>query len=312
MRVLRPVSFLFSLCLHAGVIAVVFFLPQQSPPLIDLTSPVIDIGIYTIGKPGQMPVDLPDAPAAPVAPPTTPATPVTPQTPPETPPEAPPPPQDTARPEPVPAKPEPAPLPPPPPPEPVPVKPEPAPVPIAQPDAPKPPETTKPEPPKPEPPKPEPPTKPVAPKPAEPVKPAVPARPSRPAKTPEQILREALGDLSGRNDPDATIPGDGPGGSGGDGIGLLGSYSQSLRSRIQPNWEYQGRADRRNPTALVEIRIASDGTILEAVIVTSSGDPAFDGSALKAVYDTKRVEPPPTPDLMRVQLPFALEGPGRL
>ena len=299
MRVLRPASLFFSLCLHAGLIGLAFFWQQSVSPLVDLTSPVIDIGIYTIGKPGQ----VPDAPAMPVAPPAAPSTPTTPSPPPETPPEVPKPPPDMPKPEPIPAKPEPAPLPPPPPPEPLPAKPDPEPVPIVQPDAPKPPESPKPEPPKPEPPKPEPP------KAIKPASPPPPARPAKPVKTAEQILREALGDLSGQSDPDTAVSDTGPGGRGGDGIGLLGSYSQSLRSRIQPNWEYQGRADRRNPTALVEIHIAEDGTILEAIIVTSSGDPAFDGSALKAVYDTKRVEPPPTPDLRRVQLPFALEGP---
>ena len=118
-------------------------------------------------------------------------------------------------------------------------------------------------------------------------------------------MENALRDLGG---DDANASGAGPGGQGGDGIGLVGSYMQSLVSRIKPNWEYVGRADRRNPTAVVSISIASDGAIIDAVIVTSSGDAAFDGSVIKAVRDTLRVEPPPTPDLATVQVPFAYEA----
>lgn len=268
-------------------------MPQSAPPLVDLTAPVIDIGIYTIGKPGAAPKPqaAPSAPQAPAAP----QTPVAPK--PEPPKTSPPPPD--------PAKPEPA-----------PVKPDPAPIPIPQPDQPKP-EPPKPEPPKPEPAKPEPakpePAKPEPAKPAGPDKPAGPSKPAGPAqpqKSADDILRAALGDLKGQaSDPDSKDPkGDGPGGSGGDGYGIVGSYMQSLVSRIRPNWEYAGRADRRNPTAMVRISIAKDGTILEADIIQSSGDAAFDGSVLKAVRDTGKVEPPPRPDLMQVQVPFAYEA----
>ena len=292
MRLLRPASFFFSLCLHAGVVALAFLLPQSAPPPVDLAAPVIDIGIYTIGKPGA----APSAQTPPRAPSEPPRTPETPRTPPATPPDAPTPPPDPSRPEPTPIKPDPAPVPIPPPPD-EPAKPEP----------PKP-EPPKPEPPKPEPPKPEP-AKPEPSKP-EPAKPATPSRPARPQRSADDILSAALGDLKGKtSDPDSANPeGDGPGGSGGDGIGIVGSYMQSLVSRIKPNWEYAGRADRRNPTAMVRISIAKDGTILNAEIVTSSGDAAFDGSVLKAVRDTIRVEAPPTPDLMNVQVPFAYEA----
>ncbi len=264
MQVLRPASFLFSLCLHTGVIALAFFLPQGAPPLVDLTAPVIDIGIYTIGKPGAAPT-APVAPTAPQAPAVPPATP------PPAPPVEPP-------------------------------KPVEAPTPI---DPPKPVELAKPV----EPPKPVAPPKPVEqPKPVEPPKPTTPAKPAPPRRSADDILNAALGDLKSLvSDPDGTAGGDGPGGSGGDGIGLVGSYMQSLVSRIKPHWEYGGRADRRNPTAMVHISIARDGTILEAAISQSSGDAAFDGSVLKAVRDTIRVEPPPTPDLRQVQVPFAYE-----
>lgn len=290
MRFLRPASFFLSLCLHAGVIALALFWPQSSSPLVDLDSPVIDIGIYTIGRPGTAPSNLATAPTAP---------PKTPAAPPETPrpkPEAPKPPQDTATPVPSPpVKPEP------------PAKPEPATVPIPQPE-----DQPKPEPPKPEPSKPEP---------SKPEPPKASPKPEPPKRSADDVLRAALGDLKRTPDPGSVDhalgelqnaggegkTGTGPGGQGGDGIGLVGSYMQSLVSRIKPNWEYAGRADRRNPTAVVSIEIAKDGSIMDVAIVTSSGDPAFDGSVLKAVRDTIRVEPPPTPDLMKVRVPFAYE-----
>lgn len=283
----RLLSIILSLCLHAGVIAVALFWPASAPLPVDLTAPVIDIDIFTIGRPGTAPVKVPAAPSAPpqapakpaAPPPPAPETPVAPPQAPETP--VPPPAKPEARPVPIPEKPE---------------------------EAPKP-EPSKPEPPKPEPPKPAP-SKP---------------QPQKPREKPEDVLRRALGDLdSQRESGDALAralgdmrsaqnaqgneEADGPGGSGGDGIGVVGSYMQSLVSRIKPNWEYAGRADRRNPTAVAEIRIAGDGTILEALIVTSSGDNAFDGSVLKAIRDTVRVEPPPSPDLARVRVPFAYQA----
>ena len=299
---LRPASFFLSLCLHAGVVALVFFWPQSAAPPIDITAPVLDVNIYTLGKPGAIPkLNTPEAPKVPETPAAPPKALETPQDVPQ--------PQDTPQPQPDPVK-----------PEPTPAKPEVAPVPIPQPlDEPKPeppkPEPSKPEPPKPETVKPEPP-KPEAPKP-EPAKPEAP-KPAKPEAKPQpkpqpsadDILRAALGDLKGKKqDPDSIDPsGSGPGGSGGDGIGIVGSYMQSLVSRIKPNWEYAGRADRRNPTATVAINIAKDGTILEVELVQPSGDAAFDGSVLKAVHDTGKVEPPPTPDLMRVRVPFAYDA----
>ncbi|MDR3073890.1 MAG: TonB C-terminal domain-containing protein, partial [Deltaproteobacteria bacterium] len=193
-------------------------------------------------------------------------------------------------------------------------RPETPPVPIPPPD--------KPEPPKPEPPKPEPPApEPVKPEPPAPPKPE-PAKPAQNTRQPDRsAVNNALRDLGlGQPDPGSIDDalkslrggeensGDGPGGAGGLGGALRGTYMQSLVSRIKPHWEYGGRADRRNPTALVDIRIARDGTILEASIVESSGDAAFDGSVLKAVHDTAQVEPPPTAELARVRVPFAYEA----
>lgn len=299
MSQLRLASIALSLCLHAGVVALAWHWPVADRPLVDTSAPVIDINIFTIGRPGAATAPKPAERQTPSAPKPQAAAPR----------EAP----QTPAPTPEPVKPQPA-----------PVKPEARPIPIAQPEKtvepPRPPEPEKPK----EPEKPvEKPAEKPAEQPKETAKPAEspkPQQPRRPRQNPDDVLKKALSDLSG--DPlesalrdlgggsgdgdDAS--GDGPGGQGGDGIGLVGSYMQSLVSRIKPNWEYAGRADRRNPTAVVAISIARDGAIIDAVIVTSSGDAAFDGSVIKAVRDTIRVEPPPSADLANVQIPFAYEA----
>ncbi len=279
----RVISFLLSLCLHTGVFAAILFWPEPYRPPVDLNAPLIDLDLTTIGRPGGPPVQ--------------PAKPKTPE-PPKAAPEAPKPvPDKTTTPPPDTKKPEPAPM------KPAPVTPPPDVKTIT--DTPK--------------------------KPEPPVNATKTAAPEKPKEKPEDVLKKALGDLGktatrpsggGRPDPKALdralgefkksgagdTVGDGPGGDGGDGVGVLGSYQQSLASRIKPHWEYAGRADRKNPTAVATISIAKDGAIIDAAIAQSSGDTAFDGSVLKAVRDTVRVEPPPTPALMKVNITFAYEA----
>ena len=292
----RVTSFFLSLCLHAAVIAAALFWPESSRPPVDLNMPMLDLNLTTIGKPGARAVQpvakpVPDTPkTAPEAPQTPPDKPIAP-------------PAEAKKPDPVPVKPD--------------VKPVPAPTP--PPDA-----------------------KPISETPQKiepPVNATKTAQPdpkpvAKPAEKPEDVLKKALGDLgknapkapagpSGRPDPNSVknalgdfkksgsgsdASGDGPGGEGGDGIGVVGSYQQSLASRIKPYWEYAGRADRKNPTAVVTISIAKDGSIIDAALAQSSGDAAFDGSVIKAVKDTGKVEPPPTPNLMKVNITFAYEA----
>ncbi len=283
----RVISFLVSLCLHAAVFAAVLFWPAPYRPPVDLNMPMLDLNLTTIGKPGGPPAQ-PTKPKASDAPQTPPSAP-------QTPPDKPAPQPDPKKPDPVQAKPD--------------VKPTPAPDVKTIADTPK--------------------------KEDKPVNATKTAAPEKPKEKPEDVLKKALGDLgknapkqpsgggSGKPDPKALdralgefkktggsgdTTGDGPGGEGGDGIGVVGSYQQSLASRIKPHWEYVGRADRQNPTAVATISIAKDGTIIDATIAQSSGNAAFDGSVLKAVKDTVKVEPPPTPALMKVNITFAYEA----
>lgn len=262
--------------------------------MVNLNATVIELGQYTIGAPGARST-APKAVDKPTAPETKPAMPEAPE-----------------------------------------VKPDPpkTPEPPKIPDPPKTPAPPKvPDPPKtPEPPK-DPVTKPIS---TEKQANATKTAAADPPKKPEDVLKKALGDLggnkpqtgaraggSGKPDPNSVAAalgafkksgagdgdtGTGPGGAGGDGVGIVGTYQQSLVSRIRPFWEYPGRADRKNPQAVARITIAKDGTILGAKIEKSSGDAAFDGSVLKAIRDTERVEPPPTPQLMDITLGFAYES----
>lgn len=307
----RLVSLLISFFLHGGLIAFVLFWPAGTGTMVDLSAPVIDIGIYTIGSPGKAPKSAPEGPKTPVVPTDAPALHKNPVKAPETAPPA-----AQKDPDPVPERPEAPTVP-----ESKPVEiPEEKPLPIEEPkviEAPK------------EDPKPV-----EKPKAAEKPESIAPAKDKQPTKTPSKstqpkkssgdVLGSALRDLSGSRNSSSSAIGDalgdlrsaggteghgtGPGGSGGTGGTLLGSYMQSLVSRIKPNWEYVGRADRRNPTAVAEVRIGKDGTILDATIIESSGDTAFDGSVLKAIMDTGMVEPPPTSDMTRVRVPFAYEA----
>ncbi len=284
----RFLSFLLSLCLHAGIFAAALFWPAGSRPLVNLNATVIEVTQYTIGAPGAR-ATAPKPAEKPAAPQAKPETPQVPETKPD-------PPKAPEKPLKAPEKPE--------------VKPE-------APKAPEKPIAVKKE---------------DAPKPANATKP-VAAAPKKPAEKPEDAIKKALGDIgkgqpaakpSGRAPSAGSVAdalgafkkagagdgdtGTGPGGSGGDGVGILGTYQQSLVSRIRPFWEYAGRADRKNPMAIARIRIAKDGTIQGATIEKSSGDAAFDGSVLKAIQDTGKVEAPPTPQLMDITLGFAYES----
>ncbi len=99
--------------------------------------------------------------------------------------------------------------------------------------------------------------------------------------------------------------GDGDGGlGGGDGVGILGAYEDSVVSRIRPNWSRPERADRKQYTALVNIKISPTGEITDSRVVRSSGDQVFDASVLRAVRATRTLEAPPTPEAMDMDIYF--------
>ena len=72
-------------------------------------------------------------------------------------------------------------------------------------------------------------------------------------------------------------------------------YIQSMHRRIGSNWFRQGGT---NTPTIIYFRINRDGTIAEAKIETSSGNPTFDRAALSAVRSSNPLNP----------LPFGYDG----
>lgn len=94
-------------------------------------------------------------------------------------------------------------------------------------------------------------------------------------------------------------------------IGDIQGYIQAL---VQRNWRIPATA-RNGMEAVVSIRLLGNGEIDQASILRSSGDQAFDRSALQAVYRTERFERVAQVDpllferrLRTIQLVFRPEG----
>ena len=182
-------------------------------------------------------------------------------------------------------------------------------------------EPPKPEPPKPEAKKPEPPPKPEAKKPEppkaeakkpEPPKPSAPAATAAPTAKPgtptgaesapphdayaaaaERWRAKAGGGLGG------TDEGTGPIGSGGEGRGGGGevvglefiAYKQQVINAVRASWT--NLIGHPGLVAVVTFEIAPDGEVSNARLTQSSGNSAYDASAVRAVQHTTRLPPPP-------------------
>ena len=91
-------------------------------------------------------------------------------------------------------------------------------------------------------------------------------------------------------------------GSGGVGIGKgtplgdrFGAYAALLQQRIAQNWKTQDvdARIRTAPPVIMNFTILRNGTIKDIKVKTSSGNPALDYSAQRALYDVGKVEPLP-------------------
>jgi TonB family protein len=98
---------------------------------------------------------------------------------------------------------------------------------------------------------------------------------------------------------------DGPAGRGGDGVDAMGDYLQVIHSQVRANWPFPGQADRRQFSTLVNLQIAPDGAITQIRMIRSSGNAFYDSSVQNALVRTARLEPPPRPDLMNLDIEFA-------
>jgi len=76
-------------------------------------------------------------------------------------------------------------------------------------------------------------------------------------------------------------------------------YMQRLRQRIYAKWDYPREAQNRELAGrlVIEFHIDKDGQLLSLELVSSSGEPVLDSSALNAVRMAERY--PPLPDAMQ-------------
>src|SRR5438552_3132540 len=106
--------------------------------------------------------------------------------------------------------------------------------------------------------------------------------------------RQRVGGGLGGNDG-----GSGPIGSGGEGKGgggqLVGlefiAYRQQVINTIKAQWT--NVIARPGLVAAVRFEIAPDGQVSDIRLAQSSGNPAYDGSALRAVQHVRQLPPPP-------------------
>ena len=89
----------------------------------------------------------------------------------------------------------------------------------------------------------------------------------------------------------------------GSGSVAYASYKDALGSLYYNAWNPEG-AGNDEANAFVQITVASDGTVIDARIVTPSGDERMDNSVRRALQRITSV--PPLPDKSKVQQNFTI------
>ena len=96
----------------------------------------------------------------------------------------------------------------------------------------------------------------------------------------------------------------GGGGGGGGGAGAtLQVYAGIVEKLIKQNWRFPQFTNLKL-VCVVELQIDRDGRIQSVRLVSTSGRPDFDNSALRAVQDTENLPKPPSANLGRLELTF--------
>ena len=74
----------------------------------------------------------------------------------------------------------------------------------------------------------------------------------------------------------------------------FGAYAELLRQRITQAWQRNGLDARsqRDP-AVISLTIMQNGSVRDIRLVQSSGNPAIDNSALRALYQANPLPPLP-------------------
>jgi protein TonB len=141
-------------------------------------------------------------------------------------------------------------------------------------------------------------------------------------------LRNAVASAGGTQYGDGTTAGGGSGRSSRIGSplgaenGMIGGvngpgsanwpYYMHVRERMYEAWGQPGGVSDRGLVAVVQIRVARDGSILDATLKRSSGNRAMDLSALEAARKVKLLEPPPSAlvqgSAAEISIDFKMEG----
>jgi TonB family protein len=84
------------------------------------------------------------------------------------------------------------------------------------------------------------------------------------------------------------------------GVGIndpeLARWQAACRDKILPNWTPLPAVVASHPDYVVHlvVRVSANGQMSDPEIYQSSGDPSFDQTALRAIYKTATIVPPPT------------------
>jgi len=114
-------------------------------------------------------------------------------------------------------------------------------------------------------------------------------------------IRKAEGDQVYATGGEGGVAGGTPGGTG---SGLSQIYASIVGEAIKKNWRYPALAGDQNLVATAEMSLADDGTILSSRITVSSGNAKFDSSILRAIHETERVVAPQTQRDKRILINF--------
>ncbi len=89
-------------------------------------------------------------------------------------------------------------------------------------------------------------------------------------------------------------------------------YYVHVHDKMYQAWEQPGSIRDRGLIAVVQIKVARDGSIIEATLKKSSGNRLMDESALEAARKVKLLEPPPAPlvkgTTAEISIDFEMEG----
>lgn len=102
--------------------------------------------------------------------------------------------------------------------------------------------------------------------------------------------------------------GPGAGGTDEEGVvmGLREIYAAQVKEAIRSNWRYPNLPVEQSLTAKVFLRVGPGGHITEYTLLAPSGRADFDESVLKAVEETELLPPPPG-DISEIRLNFNLQ-----